>query len=363
MNLTKHRIRYYLREIFSVAVLWLFGGLLFVYIKFSDVPDALFNKVYPLTPGMTKFSVYKFSIVACLCIGIVMGVFHTLIYPRVIRARNFLLTIFLRIAVFIALTISIILLFLNFSKIYSQTSEYIVLPKGSAVSVLVSMILMEMIVGLVVTLRTNLGKNFFRNFIRNSYFTPLLEDRIFMFMDLKDSTELVEKMGSTQFSSFIQDCFKDISVVALNLGGEIYQFVGDEAVINWYIKKEQCFKDALQMHFYLEQRLEKKREYYINTHNHFPKFRSSIHSGIVSAALVGEYKKEMAYHGGVLNLCSRLQKVCKDYDASLVISENFYKHLSPYSQFTFSPISDIELKGIAEKQLVYNVQFAQNINH
>ncbi|CAM3553693.1 adenylate/guanylate cyclase domain-containing protein [Flavobacterium chungbukense] len=355
MKITAYRLHYYLREIISVTMLWLFGGLLFVYIKFNDIPNNIISIAYPLIPGMTKKWIYEFSAITCICIGLLMGIFHTLIYPKMIKTRNIVLTIFLRIMVFTALTTALILIAFQFSGMPSNAWKSTSLPEGSGLSVMISMILMEMLVGMVVTLRTNMGKNYFRNFIRNAYFTPSLEDRIFMFMDLKDSTLLVEKMGSTKFSSFIQDCFKDISAIALDLGGEIYQFVGDEAVLSWQITTNKCFNNALQMHFSLIERLEKKRPYYMNKHNIFPEFRSSIHSGIVSAALVGVYKKEMAYHGGVLNLCSRLQKVCRDHDAALVISESFYNHLVVDYPFSFLPITDIELKGISEKQLVYKV--------
>lgn len=356
MKITVYRLQYYLREILSVALLWLFGGLLFVYIKFNDIPDAIISKAYPLIPEMTKKWIYEFSIVSCICIGLLMGIFHTLVYPKLIRTRNIFFTILLRITVFAVLTTLIILIAFQLSGLPSAAWTSSSLPKGSGISVMVLMILMEILVGLVVTLRTNLGKNYFRNFIRNAYFTPLLEDRIFMFMDLKDSTLLVEKMGSIKFSRFIQDCFKDLSAAALDLGGEVYQFVGDEAVLSWQVSTKQCFNDALQMHFSLIERLEKKRKYYLIEHKHFPEFRSSIHSGVVSAALVGAYKKEIAYHGGVLNLCARLQKVCRDYEASIVISESFYKHLITDTAFVFLPIADIELKGIAEKQRVYHVK-------
>lgn len=355
MKMSTHRRDYYLREIVSVALLWFLGGMLFVYVKFNDIPNNVIADAYPVMPDMTKEWIYKFSVLSCLCIGLMMGIFHTLIYPKMIRTRNILLTIMLRMAVFAALTTAIILIFLQFSGIPSHAWKSTTLPSGSGVSVMVSMVLMEMLVGLVVTLRTNLGKNYFRNFIRNAYFTPIMENRIFMFMDLRDSTLLVEKMGSTAFSSFIQDCFKDLSSAALDLGGEIYQFVGDEAVITWPVKNQTQFKEAVDLHFSLIEKLEKKRAYYIGKHSHFPEFWSSIHSGMVSAALVGHYKKEIAYHGGVLNLCSRLQKVCRDYNTNLVVSESFYKELPYKSSFNCSAVSDIELKGISEKQLVYKI--------
>ena len=60
---------------------------------------------------------------------------------------------------------------------------------------------------------------------RNAY--ELLEEkRIFMFLDLRSSTFIAEKLGHKLYSEFIQDCFLDLEVVRRHKA-EIYQYVGD----------------------------------------------------------------------------------------------------------------------------------------
>ena len=81
--------------------------------------------------------------------------------------------------------------------------------------------------------------------IIGKYYRPKEEKRIFMFLDLKDSTPLAEKLGHIKYSQLIQDCFKDLAIVN-KYDAEIYQYVGDEAVLTWKVKKglkkEKCLK-------------------------------------------------------------------------------------------------------------------------
>lgn len=357
MSPSPHRIKYYATEIISVATLWIVFALLCVYIKFDGIPDGQLRKIYSFHPSMTKLKLYQMAFLIALFLGLVTGLAHTLLYPAIIRTRNFFANLAIRILIFLLLTISTLSLFLALSGL-PTVGTYLpnnYLLSKSIMEVFSYLIILEVIVGLTVTLRRNLGKGYLKKFIRSSYFIPQVEYRVFMFTDLKNSTMLVERMGSLNFSSFIQDCFRDFSNVALDLGGEIYQFVGDEVVTTWKVRQDFDYSACTALHFAMASRLKSRKQYYINRYEIFPEFRSSIHCGEVSSAVVGEFKSEIAYHGGVLNLCSRLQNVCRDYDAELVTSEDFHDRISITDHSRYSPITDIELKGISKKQLVYRV--------
>jgi adenylate cyclase len=287
-----------------------------------------------------------------------MGLTHTFLYPLIIKTRSFFLNLLLRFLVFLILTLSTLALFyslsglpaLNFAAKNTKVTT-------SVMDVFIYLVLIELIIGLTITLRRNLGNTYLNKLIRHAYFTPKDEYRVFMFTDLKNSTALVEKMGSLFFSKFIQECFKDFSNVALDHGGEVYQFVGDEVVTTWRVSRNFDYLNCISLHLALCVRLLNKKQFYLDNYGTFPEFRTSLHSGNVSVALVGEYKTEIAYHGGALNLCSRLQSVCRAHEADLVISESFYQHIAGDRTLNYSPIADIELKGIAEKQLVYQVLY------
>ena len=84
---------------------------------------------------------------------------------------------------------------------------------------------------------------------------PQEEERILMFLDLRSSTTIAEKLGHIKYSELIQDCFNDLAIVR-DQEAEIYQYVGDEAVLSWSVndglKNNNCinayynFKDTLR---------------------------------------------------------------------------------------------------------------------
>nr|WP_288934679.1 hypothetical protein [uncultured Allomuricauda sp.] len=81
------------------------------------------------------------------------------------------------------------------------------------------------------------GPGVFAKFLLGSYFEPKSEERIFMFLDLKGSTRIAEKLGEEQYFRFLQQIFKDITPVLLATKAEVYQYVGDEIVLSWTKKK------------------------------------------------------------------------------------------------------------------------------
>ena len=66
------------------------------------------------------------------------------------------------------------------------------------------------------------GKNMVRLFL-GQYHKPREVERIFMFIDLKDSTTIAENLGNEAYSSFVTEYFNDLSDAINAFGGEIYQ--------------------------------------------------------------------------------------------------------------------------------------------
>ena len=58
-----------------------------------------------------------------------------------------------------------------------------------------------------------------------------------MFLDLKGSTAIAEKIGNQQFFKLLSDFYSDITDMILQTKGEIYQYVGDEVIVSWTIPK------------------------------------------------------------------------------------------------------------------------------
>tara|TARA_R110002073_G_scaffold14554_3_gene59378 strand:+ start:1094 stop:2134 length:1041 start_codon:yes stop_codon:yes gene_type:complete len=198
-----------------------------------------------------------------------------------------------------------------------------------------------------------LGSNNLWKLFRGKFYTPQEEERVFMFLDLQSSTMHAETLGHIEYSKMIQDCFNDLGIV-VESEAEIYQYVGDEAILTWKIKDGLRDQNCLNAYFNFKQQLDKKKEYYMRNYNCVPLFKAGINAGIVTVTEVGKYKKEIAYHGDTINTAARIQEKCNELKQELLISENLKNKLST-SGFTFNKLGSIELKGKEEQVLLFAV--------
>ena len=197
------------------------------------------------------------------------------------------------------------------------------------------------------------GRNNFWKLFRGKFYTPREEDRIFMFLDLQSSTKHAENLGHIEYSKMIQDCFNDLGIVVEN-EAEIYQYVGDEVILTWKLQDGLRGQNCLNAYFNFKQRLDKRKEHYVQNYNCIPHFKAGMNAGIVTVAEVGKYKKEIAYHGDTINTAARIQGKCNELKQELLISERLKNELNT-TGFAFDKLGSIALKGKESQVLIYAV--------
>jgi len=132
---------------------------------------------------------------------------------------------------------------------------------------------------------------------------PRIEKRIFLFMDLKDSTTYAEKLGSLKFSELIQDCFNDANKVIPPFNAEIYQYVGDEVVLTWTASEGLKNINCIKFFFAFQKYIQTRKTHYESKYGLVPKFKTGANIGSITVAEVGDYKRE-----------EKLQVQCGVYD-------------------------------------------------
>ena len=206
----------------------------------------------------------------------------------------------------------------------------------------------------------NFGPGVLLHYVTGKYFHPKVENKIFMFLDLKSSTAIAEKLDHVLYSQLIQDCFAQLTLPLKKNKGQVYQYVGDEVVITWTIGNGLKNGNCINFYFDYVKKLAEKKDYYIKKYAVLPVFKAGLNSGLVSVAEVGELKTEIAYHGDVLNTASRIQKKCNEFNKNILISESLIEHFENQSLFTFNLIDNILLKGKEKSIAIYNVEPANN---
>lgn len=193
-----------------------------------------------------------------------------------------------------------------------------------------------------------LGPGVLLRYMLGRYHRPRREARIFMFLDLKSSTALAEKLGHEAYYGLVNEFFRDISGPVLDNAGEIYEYVGDEVVLTW--KEGRGIKDAscIRVFFDIDAIIEKKRQRYLDRFGVVPEFKAGVHVGEVMTAEIGDLKKGLVFNGDVLNTTARIEKECARLGRRLVSSADLFGRLKIPNGWTAEEIGPVTLRGKSE---------------
>nr|WP_298924716.1 adenylate/guanylate cyclase domain-containing protein [uncultured Allomuricauda sp.] len=216
-----------------------------------------------------------------------------------------------------------------------------------SIAVYFYVIVVDLLLAIFRQVNLMLGEGNLVKLLRGKFYTPREEERIFMFLDLQSSTAHAERLGHVKYSMLVQDCFNDLGVAVEN-EAEIYQYVGDEAVLTWKLKQGLQNENCLRAYYNFTKLLHKKSDHYQKKYDCKPFFKAGLHAGIVTVTEVGKYKKEIAYHGDTINTAARIQGQCNALKSELLLSESLKGQLNS-NDFAYTTMGSIPLKGKKDK--------------
>ena len=208
----------------------------------------------------------------------------------------------------------------------------------------------------ILQVRDKYGPGTFTAFLLGKYFRPKREERIFMFLDLRSSTTIAERLGEELYFDFLKNVFQHATPAIINAKGEIYQYVGDEIVISWKMKNGMENANCVRCFFDIQLDLRRRAAYYQETYGVTPEFKAGLHYGHVMAGEVGVVKRDIAFSGDVLNTAARIQAKCNELGVNILLSKFLLDKLSlPPHSFEPKKIGDMLLRGKQEKVVLYTV--------
>jgi adenylate cyclase len=179
----------------------------------------------------------------------------------------------------------------------------------------------------------NIGQGVLINFFTGKYHRPIEEERIFMFLDMKDSTAIAEELGHVKYFEMLREYYADLTDPIIEFGGEIYQYVGDEVVVTWKQKKDKINNDCINCFFAMKSSLSNQANKYNSEFGLVPTFKAGIHLGSVTTGEIGVIKKEITFSGDVLNTTARIQGLCNKYAVDLLTSEQVIRAIDLENEF------------------------------
>jgi AhpD family alkylhydroperoxidase len=188
------------------------------------------------------------------------------------------------------------------------------------------------------------------------YAPPTTDERVFLFLDLIDSTGTAERLGHEDYSRLIRACYRDLTDLVIRYRAEIYQYVGDEVVLSWSLA--DGFEDAncVRILFAFLDKLAARRKEYEASFGIQPSFRGGMDMGPVTRADVGGVSPEIAYHGDVLNTASRILELAKAHHEPLLISERVRDAVQSVPEVGTRFVADVVPRGKSERLRVHSVE-------
>ena len=183
------------------------------------------------------------------------------------------------------------------------------------------------------------------------YLKPRNEKRIIMFLDLKDSTPIAERLGHEKYFLFIRDFIYYVSRAVLENNGMIYQYVGDEVVVTWPYKRDNVLKS---IHAVIESRkaLQRKSDYFRRVYDVTPEFRVGMHAGEVTIGEIGIIKKDIAISGEAMNTAARIRSACNELNQKFIVSKEYFD-TGILKSWQGESLGEVSLKGMDESMQLY----------
>jgi adenylate cyclase len=200
-----------------------------------------------------------------------------------------------------------------------------------------------------------IGQGVLRNFFTGMYHTPIEEKRIFMFLDMKSSTTIAEKLGHVNYFKLLNLYYEDMTEAILQSAGEIYQYVGDEIIVSWGLKQGLRDRNCLRLFFSIKEKLEKQSVKYIKAFGLVPSFKAGLHCGNVATGQIGVIKKDIVFTGDVLNTTARIESLCNEYDVDILLSDELFAQLKIKKEYHIKEIGVCTLRGKDEKVKLFTV--------
>ncbi len=165
-----------------------------------------------------------------------------------------------------------------------------------------------------------LGPGVLFAFAAGRYYKPRIEERALLFIDMRASTAIAERLGELRFLDLLNRFVADVSLAISEAGGEIHKYVGDEVIATWRLAPGLNQPGCVAACFAALDRIRGEGPAYAREFGLIPDFRAGLHCGPVAVGELGNLKKEIALVGDAMNAAARIVEACRAADVRILAS-------------------------------------------
>jgi adenylate cyclase len=165
-------------------------------------------------------------------------------------------------------------------------------------------------------------------FAAGRYHNPRIEERALLFIDMRASTAIAERLGELRYLSLLNRFIGDVSFAVAEAGGGIHKYVGDEVIATWRLAPGANPPACVNAAFAALDRIAAQGPAYQHEFGVIPDFRAGLHCGPVAVGELGSLRREIALIGDTMNTAARILEACRDTENRVLASAALIERLA-----------------------------------
>ena len=307
-----------------------------------------------------------------LIIGIVAAVFELEVFKNIKRQYKFYQILIIRSIFYLFLVTAVIFFELSIARVFkyglslkevlkSEEFNNYLLNEDFVYAIFYAFLIIVLF-NFTRQMVKKLGQGVFVNFITGKYVTPVIENKIIMFINIRDTDRIIKKLGSLRFHSFLKEFVADITESIISYKGKIYEYVDNQIIVIWDPKNGLLNANCIRAFFEAKERLREQKEKYFRNFGIFPKINVVLHRGDLVHGEIGYTKSNIVFSGDAMNTTSRVLEACNEQDKEIIITGELVSDIQLpmlyQSQFCgdYTPrgrLGKLEIYTVLEKEIQY----------
>ncbi len=264
--------------------------------------------------------------------------------PRSWRESPFLVVLFTRSLVWLAVIVAGVSLPL---LTIADVSPADLVDQQFVISVAASFVA-ALVVNFVGQVSGLLGRGVLVGLVLGRYHRPREEVRVFLLVDVRESTQIAERLGNLRYHAFLSRFISDVTGSVAGHRGDVHRYVGDEVILTWTAEEGLRKGGCVAAVFAIADALERERISYETDFGVAPGFWAGLHVGPVVTGEIGTIKHEIAYLGDTLNIAARIEEACKELEHQVVASGDVVGAAELPDDIAATSLGTFSLRGVAE---------------
>jgi adenylate cyclase len=191
-----------------------------------------------------------------------------------------------------------------------------------------------------------LGPGVLFAFAAGRYHNPRIEERALLFIDMRASTAIAERLGELSYLKLLNRFVGDVSYAVAEAGGGIHKYVGDEVIATWRLAPGANPPACVRAAFAALDRIASQGPAYNRQFGVVPDFRAALHCGPVAVGELGSLRREIALIGDTMNTAARILEACRDTDNRVLASAALIERLAGLpSGVTSRRLGELPMRG------------------